>query len=76
MVPMDQRREGLRENVRGVIVRAQVSETNKRVVNVFQHEMDFLHAVLHPLALTAEVGRKRNHRGVVGIERVVGSRCG
>ena len=65
---MDQRREGLRENVSGVIVRAQLSETNKRVVNVFQHEMDFLHAVLHPLALTAVVGRQCDHRGVISKE--------
>ena len=67
-MPMDKRWEGLRENVGRVVGCAEVGETNERVVNLLQHEMDLLHAVLHPLALTAVVGRECDHRGVVSKE--------
>ncbi len=68
-MPMDQRREGLRENVDGVIVCAQVGETNERVVNLLQHEMNLLHAVL--LWSDASVIIE-----VFSAKRAVGSRCG
>ena len=67
-MPVDQWRQRLCEDVGCVLVCAQVGEAKERVLNLLQHEMDLLHGVLHPLALTAEAGGESDHRGVVGEE--------
>ena len=57
---MDQGSEGL-VDIGCVVIRAQISETDDRVVYRFHHKMHLLQAVLHALALAAEVGGESYH---------------
>ena len=53
MVPVDQRRERLSEDVGRMVLRAHVGEAHDGVLDLLHHEVHFLKAVLHSLAVTA-----------------------
>ena len=55
MVPVNEGRERLRQNVRSMIVNPQINEPHDTLVDLLHHEVHLLQTVLHSLAVTAEI---------------------
>ena len=68
VVPVHKGCEGLREDVGSMVLGAKIRQSHDRLVDLLHHKVNFLQTMLHPLAVTTEVGRESNHRRIVLIQ--------